>query len=131
MMKHTDGVQLIQDPFLNKGNAFSEEERDVLGLRGLLPPSVFSMDLQVMRVLENFRAKPTDLEKYLYLISLQDENRTLFYRVVIDNIAEEAATISDISGRKRSRLSRTCMMLSLKQSVMPSKRQPSTFRLNS
>jgi malate dehydrogenase (oxaloacetate-decarboxylating)(NADP+) len=46
------------------------------------------MDVQVMRVLENFSRKTTDLEKYLYMISLQDENRTLFYRVVVDNIAE-------------------------------------------
>ncbi|MCJ7670041.1 MAG: NAD-dependent malic enzyme [Dehalococcoidia bacterium] len=82
------GVQLIHDPFLNKGTAFTEEERDAMGLRGLLPPRVLSMDVQVTRVLENFRGKPTDLEKYLYLISLQDENRALFYRVVVDNIAE-------------------------------------------
>ena len=82
------GVQLIHDPFLNKGTAFTEEERDALGLRGLLPPRVLSMDVQVTRVLENFRGKPTDLEKYLYLISLQDENRTLFYRMVVDNIVE-------------------------------------------
>jgi malate dehydrogenase (oxaloacetate-decarboxylating)(NADP+) len=82
------GVELIHDPFLNKGTAFTEEERDAMGLRGLLPPRVLSMDVQVMRVLENFSGKTTDLEKYLYLISLQEENRTLFYRVVVDNIAE-------------------------------------------
>jgi len=82
------GVQLIHDPFLNKGTAFSEEERDKLGLRGLLPPVVQSMEAQVAKAMENFAEKATDLEKYLYLISLQDENRTLFYRVVIDNITE-------------------------------------------
>jgi malate dehydrogenase (oxaloacetate-decarboxylating)(NADP+) len=82
------GIQLIHDPFLNKGTAFTEEERDALGLRGLLPPRVFSMEMQAKRVLENFSEKTTDLEKYLYLISLQDENRALFYRVVVDNIAE-------------------------------------------
>jgi len=82
------GVQLIQDPFLNKGTAFTEEERDAMGLRGLLPPRVLPMDVQIKRVLENFSGKTTDLEKYLYLISLQDENRALFYRVVVDNIAE-------------------------------------------
>jgi len=82
------GIHLINDPFLNKGTAFSEDERDALGLRGLLPPRVLPMEVQVNRVLENFRGKKTDLEKYLYLISLQDENRTLFYRVVVDNIAE-------------------------------------------
>lgn len=82
------GTRLINDPFLNKGAAFTERERDTLGLRGLLPPRVFSMEMQVKRVLENFREKTTDLEKYLYLISLQDENRSLFYRVIVDNIAE-------------------------------------------
>ncbi|MFC2071310.1 NAD-dependent malic enzyme [Chloroflexota bacterium] len=82
------GVQLINDPFLTKGTAFTEVERDAFGLRGLLPPRVFSMDMQVARVLENFRRKTTDLEKYLYLISIQDQDRALFYRVVVDNIAE-------------------------------------------
>jgi malate dehydrogenase (oxaloacetate-decarboxylating)(NADP+) len=82
------GIQLIHDPFLNRGTAFTEEERDSFGLRGLLPPRILSMDVQVKRVLENFSEKTTDLEKYLYLISLQDENRALFYRVVVDNIAE-------------------------------------------
>jgi malate dehydrogenase (oxaloacetate-decarboxylating)(NADP+) len=82
------GVQLIHDPFLNKGTAFTEEERDAMGLRGLLPPRIISMDVQVTRALENFTKKTTDLEKYLYLISLQDENRALFYRVVVDNIVE-------------------------------------------
>jgi len=82
------GVELIHDPFLNKGTAFTEKERDALGLRGLLPPAVQSMDGQVAKVMENFSEKATDLEKYLYLTSLQDENRALFYRVVIGHIAE-------------------------------------------
>jgi malate dehydrogenase (oxaloacetate-decarboxylating)(NADP+) len=86
--KTVRGIQLIHDPFLNKGTAFSEEERDTLGLRGLLPPVVQSMEAQIARARENFAEKATGLEKYLYLISLQDENRTLFYRVVIDNITE-------------------------------------------
>ncbi len=83
----TTGVPLMQDPFRNKGTAFTDRERDALGLRGLLPPRVSSMEIQARRVLENFAEKTTDLEKYLYLISLQDENRALFYRVVVDNIA--------------------------------------------
>ncbi len=82
------GIQTIHNPFLNKGTAFTEEERDNLGLRGLLPPAVQSMEAQIVKAKENFAEKATDLEKYLYLISLQDENRTLFYRVVIDNITE-------------------------------------------
>ena len=93
------GVQLIHDPFLNKGTAFTEEERDAMGLRGLLPPRVLSMDVQVKRVLDNLSEKQTDLEKYLYLISLQDENRTLFYRVVVDNIAEMMPIILHTNSR--------------------------------
>lgn len=82
------GVNLLHDPSLNKGTAFTAEERDALDLRGLLPPSVCSQDLQVTRVLENIRRKPSDLEKYIYLASLQDRNETLFYRVVTDHLEE-------------------------------------------
>lgn len=82
------GVNLLRDPTLNKGTAFTEEERKALGLEGLLPPYVNSLETQVIRVMENFHKKPTDLEKYIYLMSLQDRNETLFYRVVIDKIEE-------------------------------------------
>ena len=82
------GLALLRDPVLNKGTAFTEEERDALGLRGLLPPHVHTMDEQLIRVLRNLRAKPTDLEKYIFLISLQDRNKTLFYRVLLENIEE-------------------------------------------
>src|SRR5512139_1290037 len=88
VLKGPLGADLIHDPFLNKGTAFTDEERDALGLRGLLPPGVQSMETQVKRALENYSEKATDLEKYLYLISLQDENRTLFYRLLVDRIAE-------------------------------------------
>jgi len=82
------GVDLLHDPTLNKGTAFTEEERKVLGLEGLLPPYISSLETQVIRVMENFHKKPTDLEKYIFLMSLLDRNETLFYRVVIDKIAE-------------------------------------------
>jgi malate dehydrogenase (oxaloacetate-decarboxylating)(NADP+) len=82
------GVKILQDPILNKGTAFSEEERDLLGLRGLLPPRVQSQALQIQRTMANLRNKPTDLERYIFLISLQDRNETLFYRMVIDHIEE-------------------------------------------
>ena len=88
MLGFPSGVALLRDPALNKGTAFTEEERDILGLRGLLPPVVQSMEVQVLRVLENFRRKSNDIEKYLFLIGLQDRNKTLFYRVVMDNIEE-------------------------------------------
>jgi malate dehydrogenase (oxaloacetate-decarboxylating)(NADP+) len=80
------GSSLLNDPLFNKGTAFSESERDALGLRGLLPPRIHTLNEQVARVLENLERKLSDLEKYIFLISLQDRNKTLFYRVVIDNI---------------------------------------------
>lgn len=84
----SSGIDILQDPMLNKGTAFSEEEREALGLRGLLPPRVFGIPDQEKRVLENYNRKTTDIEKYIYMMSLQDRNETLFYRVVIDNIDE-------------------------------------------
>jgi malate dehydrogenase (oxaloacetate-decarboxylating)(NADP+) len=82
------GASLLHDPGLNKGTAFSREEREALGLLGLLPPRICSMDQQVQRVLENFRKKSTDLEKYIFLIGLQGRNETLFFRVLEDHIEE-------------------------------------------
>ena len=82
------GFALIRDPALNKGTAFTKEEREALGLSGLLPPRIHSLDEQVERVLWNLRKKTTDIERYIFLISLQDRNKTLFYRVMIDNIEE-------------------------------------------
>jgi malate dehydrogenase (oxaloacetate-decarboxylating)(NADP+) len=84
--KFPRGVALLHDPMLNKGTAFSEAERDGLSLRGLLPPHVHTQDEQVLRVMTNFNKKPNDLEKYVHLVSLQDRNETLFYRVVMDHL---------------------------------------------
>jgi len=82
------GAELLLNPRHNKGTAFSEAERDALGLRGLLPPRVFSLEEQEVRILEAFRGKSSPLEKYIYLSSLQDRNETLFYKVVVDHLAE-------------------------------------------
>ena len=82
------GIDLLRKPTLNKGTAFTEKEREALGLEGLLPPYVNSLEKQVIRVMENFYKKPTDLERYIYLMSLLDRNETLFYRVVMDKIKE-------------------------------------------
>jgi malate dehydrogenase (oxaloacetate-decarboxylating)(NADP+) len=82
------GMALLRDPLLNKGTAFTDAERDALGLRGFLPAHVLSMQEQVERVLTNLRSLPSDLEKYIALNSLHDRNEALFFRVVCDNIDE-------------------------------------------
>ena len=82
------GVKILHDPIRNKGTAFTEADREALNLTGLLPPRVHSPAEQEQRVLGNIRHKSNDLERYLYLISLQDRNETLFYRTVMNNIKE-------------------------------------------
>jgi malate dehydrogenase (oxaloacetate-decarboxylating)(NADP+) len=82
------GMALLHDPLFNKGTAFTEAERDALGLRGLLPAHVLSMKAHAERVLTNLRGLPDDLQKYVVLNALHDRNEALFFRVVCDNIDE-------------------------------------------
>jgi malate dehydrogenase (oxaloacetate-decarboxylating)(NADP+) len=82
------GVALLRDPLLNKGTAFSEQERDAFGLRGLLPANLLTLEQQATRLMENLRRLPDDLEKYIALNALHDRNETLFFRVLCDNIDE-------------------------------------------
>ena len=82
------GVRLLHDPVRNKGTAFTGPERDGLGLRGLLPPAVLSQELQAQKVMSSVRSKANDLERYIAITSLQDRNETLFYRVLLDHLAE-------------------------------------------
>jgi malate dehydrogenase (oxaloacetate-decarboxylating)(NADP+) len=82
------GIDLLHDPLLNKSTAFSEAERDAFGLRGLLPPRIFSMAEQQRRVMENFARKESDLERYIFLAALQDRNETLFYRTLVDHLVQ-------------------------------------------
>ncbi|MDR2430330.1 MAG: NAD-dependent malic enzyme [Puniceicoccales bacterium] len=82
------GIQILRDPALNKGTAFTEAERDALGLRGLLPPRVNPPETQLARTLDNLRGKASDIEKYIFLVSLLDRNETLFYRLVCAHIEE-------------------------------------------
>jgi malate dehydrogenase (oxaloacetate-decarboxylating)(NADP+) len=81
------GAALLDDPARNKGTAFTPEERRALGLEGLLPASAETLDRQVERVLGHLEVKPTDLERYIYLIGLADRNETLFYRTVMSDPA--------------------------------------------
>jgi malate dehydrogenase (oxaloacetate-decarboxylating) len=82
------GDALLHDPFLNKGAAFSRDERRSFGLRGLLPDHIPTLDEQLLRVRTQMDDKVSDLEKNIYLNSLMDRNETLFYRFVIDNLEE-------------------------------------------
>lgn len=82
------GRALLQDPLTNKGTAFTLRERDEFGLHGLLPPAVCTMKQQLDRAYENFLQKTTNLEKYIYLTSLQDRNTTLFFRLLLAHIDE-------------------------------------------
>jgi malate dehydrogenase (oxaloacetate-decarboxylating) len=82
------GMDLLDRPGLNKGTAFTEDERSKLRLHGLLPPHVESLDEQVVRAYEAYRRKDDDLERHIYLRALQDTNEVLFYRILLDHIEE-------------------------------------------
>jgi malic enzyme len=82
------GEPLLRDPFTNKSTAFTPAEREELGLEGLVPAAVSTMEQQLARVYENYRVKQTPLERYIHLASLQDRNETLFFRLVHDHIDE-------------------------------------------
>ncbi len=85
---HHTGRPVLLNPFTNKGTAFTPGERKALGIAGLIPPAVFSIEEQLNRVYENYEAKTTNLERFIYLASLQDRNETLFFRLVHEHIDE-------------------------------------------
>ena len=82
------GFGVINDPGRNKATAFSRVEREKLGLRGLFPHKICSMEMQVERALANLRRKAYDIERYVFLVGLMERNERLFYRTVIENIEE-------------------------------------------
>ena len=81
-------VRGLEDPLSNKGTAFTEEERSALGLRGLLPSVVETLDQQAARSYQAFREQPSDIARHINLRALQDTNETLFYRLVTDHAEE-------------------------------------------
>ena len=81
-------VRVLEDPLTNKGTAFSEEERSELGLRGLLPAVVETLEQQVRRGYRAYQEQPTDVARHINLRALQDTNEMLFYRLVSDHIEE-------------------------------------------
>ena len=82
------GVALLEDPVANKGTAFDTGERRALGLDGLLPPAVETLDQQALRAYEAFTRSGDDLARHVYLRALQDTNEVLFYRLVVDHVEE-------------------------------------------
>ncbi|KAK2844174.1 hypothetical protein Q5P01_010833 [Channa striata] len=82
----TRGYDVTRNPHLNKGMAFSLEERQQLGIHGLLPPCFISQDVQLLRVLRNYDMKKDDLDRYVFLMGLQDRSEKLFYRVLSSDI---------------------------------------------
>ena len=89
------GAELLRDPVLNKSTAFTEAERQALGLVGLVPDTTESEDLQLRRVMEQLGEKPTDLERYIYLINLLDHDETLFYRTIMSDPARFLPIVYD------------------------------------
>src|SRR5215472_8904364 len=81
------GIDLLHDPTINKATAYTEAERQALGLVGLVPDATESEDLQRRRVLQQLEHKTTDMDRYIYLISLLDNDETLFYRTVMSDPA--------------------------------------------
>ena len=82
------GMALLQDPLLNKGSAFTEDERAALGLRGLLPPRVHTQEEQMARTLQQLRRMAEPLDKYVALNALHDRNEALYFRVISEHVDE-------------------------------------------
>ena len=79
------GIELLRDPSLNKSTAFTEAEKQALGIVGLVPDVTETEDVQLNRVMMQLGHKTTDLDRYIYLVNLLDHNETLFYRTVMSD----------------------------------------------
>ena len=95
MTTNIRGIGVLQDPKLNKTTAFTEAEKQALGLVGLLPDVTETVDLQLQRVNLQLAQKPTDLERYIYLMNLLDHNETLFYRTLMSDPARFLPIVYD------------------------------------
>jgi malate dehydrogenase (oxaloacetate-decarboxylating)(NADP+) len=89
------GIELLQDPSLNKSTAFTESEKQALGIVGLVPDVTETQDLQLSRVMMQLSHKTTDLERYVYLVNLLDHNEVLFYRTVMSDPARFLPIVYD------------------------------------
>jgi malate dehydrogenase (oxaloacetate-decarboxylating) len=89
------GAEVLDTPLLNKGTAFTREERQALGLDGLLPPTVLTMEDQVRRVYEQYHQQPTDLQKNVFMAMLQDNDEALFFRLLGEHLREMLPVVYD------------------------------------
>ncbi len=85
---HTRGHMVVRDPSMNKGCGFNTKEREKMGLSGLLPPVVLSLEKQGELAMRQLRSKSADIEKYIFLQTLQDTNETLYYHLLCNYICE-------------------------------------------
>src|ERR1700685_1195916 len=89
------GIALLRDPHLNRGTAFTLEERSALGLEGLLPAGVLSLEEQAKRSYQQYNAQPTDLAKNDFLAALHDRNEVLYYKLLEDHLPEMLPVVYD------------------------------------
>uniref|UniRef100_A0A5K3F5P2 Malic enzyme n=1 Tax=Mesocestoides corti TaxID=53468 RepID=A0A5K3F5P2_MESCO len=82
---HSYGIGVIRNPSTNKGTAFTIRERQLLGIHGLLPPAVSDLEAQSKKMISNLKRLEDNLQRYIFLIGLQDRNETLFYKVVTEH----------------------------------------------
>src|SRR5437879_5165851 len=91
------GLTVLNSPLLNKGTAFTAEERTALGLTGLLPPDISTLEAQVKRAYIQYEGLPDALSKNVYLTSLHDRNEVLFYRLLSEHLREMIPIVNDLT----------------------------------
>jgi malate dehydrogenase (oxaloacetate-decarboxylating) len=91
------GLAVLNSPLLNKGTAFTAEEREALGLRGLLPPDISTLEIQVKRAYIQYERLPDSLSKNIYLTALHDRNEVLFYRLFSEHLREMIPIVNDVT----------------------------------
>src|SRR4030088_2751111 len=95
MTTNKRGIEWLLDPSLNKSTAFTEAEKQALGIVGLVPDVTESQDLQLSRVMMQLGRKSTDLDRYIYLVNLLDHDETLFYRTIMSDPARFLPIVYD------------------------------------
>src|SRR5580692_4685396 len=89
------GMAVLTTPLLNKGSAFTVEEREALGLTGLLPPVISTLEAQVTSAYTQYQRLPDALSKNIYLTALRDRNEVLFFRVLSEHLREMIPIVND------------------------------------